>query len=142
MHNVCMADVVTTDYAAVVAEVRAQMGREQIGNNQLAEMTGLTTSTMSRRMSGTQPFTVPELITVCRALGVTLTDLVADAKKHRPHPDSDGTGAAVARARFERATSGLCACPNGSGFFVGAATVNGSQCFTAELVREDLELAA
>ncbi len=59
----------------VAEEVRALMGRHRVSANRLAVMTGLTQSSMSRRLSGRYPFTVDELEVIAEAFGVPITAL-------------------------------------------------------------------
>src|SRR4029077_11575110 len=67
--------------ATVAEEVRALMGRHQVSGNRLAVMTGMTQSSMSRRLAGLYPFTVDELEVIADAFGVPITSLFG-----RPQP--------------------------------------------------------
>jgi transcriptional regulator with XRE-family HTH domain len=59
----------------VAEEVRSLMGRHKVSGNRLAVMTGMTQSSMSRRLAGTYPFTVDELEVIADAFGVPITSL-------------------------------------------------------------------
>jgi len=54
----------------VAAEVRAEMARQQISQEKLASLTGLSQSRISRRLVGDRPFDVTELAAIAIALGV------------------------------------------------------------------------
>jgi len=69
-------------YEDVLSEIRAQMGRRRMRPQDLSRATGITQGTVSRRLNGIQPFTVPELLTVCDVLDVRLDDLIAEARTH------------------------------------------------------------
>ena len=99
-------EAVEADYAAIMGEIRAEMARRRMSGQELAQRCGMQQSTMSRRLNGS-PFTVRELLAVCRALGLTLTGLASEARKHSaPIPAMREGGASVAGAGFEPATSG------------------------------------
>lgn len=76
--------VVTTDenYEAILGEVRAETARRRWTDSDLARRAGITQATISRRMSGLRPLTVPELLAICAALDVPLADLAEEARKH------------------------------------------------------------
>lgn len=72
-----------TARATVAAEVRSLMGRHRVSGNRLAVMTGLTQSSMSRRLAGTYPFTVDELEVIADAFGVPITSLFGQTQPPR-----------------------------------------------------------
>ena len=83
----------TTDYyEAILGEVRAEQGRRRWSDSDLARRAGITQPTISRRMSGLRPLTVPELLAVCDALNVSLSDLASEARRHVPPSQRTGTG--------------------------------------------------
>lgn len=59
----------------VAEEVRVLMARHRVSANRLAVMTGLTQSSMSRRLAGKYPFTVDELEVIADAFGVGIVEL-------------------------------------------------------------------
>lgn len=63
----------------VVEEIRAGLARRRVTQDQLAAAIGISQATMSRRLAGTQPFTVPELERVAAFLDVPLGSLVGAA---------------------------------------------------------------
>lgn len=54
----------------VAAEVRAEMARQRLSSQDLAEQINFTTSTLHRRLTGQVPFDMEELFLVANALGV------------------------------------------------------------------------
>jgi transcriptional regulator with XRE-family HTH domain len=66
----------------VAAEVRGEAARRRVTSARLAAALDVSTGSMSRRMTGKQPFTVDELALVADTLGVQVEDLL-------PHPDSN-----------------------------------------------------
>lgn len=61
----------------VAAEVRAELGRQQISANALAQRLRWTQPYMQRRISGTTPMDLNDLEAIASELGVTVTSLVA-----------------------------------------------------------------
>lgn len=69
-----------TEYAqAVAAEVRAEMGRQRKTQAELAKTLDITAATAARRLDGSVPFDVLELLTVARWLSVTPERLMPSA---------------------------------------------------------------
>lgn len=62
------------------ATVRAELARRQISGRKLADDLGWPISTTSRRLKGTYPFTIPELVAVADYLALPLTDLLPDGQ--------------------------------------------------------------
>lgn len=60
----------------VAAEVRAEMARQQMSQEKLAALTGLSQSRISRRLVGDRPFDITELAAVATALGVPVTQFM------------------------------------------------------------------
>jgi transcriptional regulator with XRE-family HTH domain len=97
------------DYEAVMAEIRAELGRQQISGNELAKRSGISQSTVSRRLRGSD-MSLQEVLALCSALGISLRGVLEDAAKRRlaPVPAMRNEGQVqVAGAGFEPATSGL-----------------------------------
>ena len=61
--------------AAIAGEIRAELGRQNLTYTALAAATGITPSTLSRRLIGTKPFLLEELQSIARFLGIKLSDL-------------------------------------------------------------------
>lgn len=61
----------------VAAEVRAELGRQQLSANALAHRLGWTQPYMQRRISGTTPLDLNDLEVIARELGVAVIDLIA-----------------------------------------------------------------
>lgn len=61
---------------AVAAEVRAHAARKQMHGTDLVPVLAISQNSVSRRMTGKQPFTVDELADVADALGVEVADLL------------------------------------------------------------------
>ena len=55
------------------------MARKRYKNIALAAELGVTPQSLSRRLSGEQPFTIDELVTVAHFLGVPLEEFTAAA---------------------------------------------------------------
>ena len=66
--------------AGLLAEMRAEMARQQLSTKALAGMVGMTVDQMSRRLAGKIEITVPEALDVCAALRVDLASLLARAE--------------------------------------------------------------
>jgi transcriptional regulator with XRE-family HTH domain len=65
----------------VAAEIRAEMARQQMSQDQLADRIGMSQSTLSRRLTGSLPFDTTELAKVAEALGVVVTALLPNPKR-------------------------------------------------------------
>ena len=65
-----------TDRKAVARNVRAEMARRSVTQAQLADVLGLRTSAVSRRIMAETPFDVDELILIARYLDVSIPDLL------------------------------------------------------------------
>lgn len=59
--------------------VRAELARRRLRQKDLARALGISDATMTRRLAGDQPFTIPELEIAARFLGVPLSSLVTSA---------------------------------------------------------------
>jgi len=55
---------------AVVAEIRAEMGRQQKSGRAVAEAMGVSHIYLSRRLTGKVPLTLTDVDRIARALGV------------------------------------------------------------------------
>lgn len=64
----------------VPAEVRAEMARRGWSVRELADRTGITHVTLSRRLGGDGNLTIPELEAICGAFGISVSTLVARAE--------------------------------------------------------------
>lgn len=62
----------------IPAEIRAQMARQGVSQVQLAERTGMTTATLSRRLNAKTPLTVEELGQIAAVLGVRVAHFLTD----------------------------------------------------------------
>lgn len=60
----------------LLAELRGEMARQRITQAMLAEATDMTTSGVSRRLSGRSPITLTEADQIARALGTDLLVLM------------------------------------------------------------------
>jgi transcriptional regulator with XRE-family HTH domain len=61
---------------AVAAEVRAEMARQQVNQQQVAEVLGFSRQALSRRITGEIPFDVAELGQIAHFLGVPVSRLM------------------------------------------------------------------
>lgn len=60
----------------IAAEVRAELARQGISQQVLADRLGWTQMRVSRRITTTVPFTVIELVAIAAALGVPLAQFL------------------------------------------------------------------
>jgi transcriptional regulator with XRE-family HTH domain len=67
----------------VVAEVRAEMGRRRLSQEDLATALGWTQAAVSRRLTGTVTFSTTEVEQVATALGIPLSQLVTPAEQSK-----------------------------------------------------------
>ena len=65
----------------LVGEIRAEMARQGITQQRLAEGTDISTAGMSRRLSGGVDLTFHEVETIAAALGVKVADLIERAER-------------------------------------------------------------
>lgn len=63
--------------AGLLAEMRAEMGRQQLSTKALADSVGMTVDQVGRRLAGKIEITVPEALTIAAALRVDLATLLA-----------------------------------------------------------------
>ena len=106
--NVRVSDTAERKYEIVLGEVRAQLARAHLSQQDVVHRSGLSQSTVSRRLNGSTAFTLPELFDMCAVLGMSVTELLQKADANRPRPGGVGADpAGVAGVRFELTTSGL-----------------------------------
>lgn len=67
--------------ATVAEEIRAEMARQKISVNALAECIGMPISTLRRSINGSRPFGVDEVFKVTQALNVSATSIIQRAEK-------------------------------------------------------------
>jgi transcriptional regulator with XRE-family HTH domain len=67
----------------VVAELRAEMGRQELTNSAMAEKIGVSDMWVGRRIRGVIPMTIADLTLFADALDVPVSRLV-DAAERRP----------------------------------------------------------
>lgn len=67
--------------AKFAAEVRAEMGRQQISLPALATSTGIPLSTLRRRVAGDRPFSLDEVEILARVFGTTTPELLGRAER-------------------------------------------------------------
>lgn len=64
---------------AVIAELRAEMARQNLTRSDLAAKLGKVPMWVSRRLNGETRLTFDDADLICTALGVSLTDITAAA---------------------------------------------------------------
>lgn len=69
-------DTATPFEKGVASEVRAEMARQQVSQQALADKLGWTQPKVSRRISGAVPFDVAELNAIATALGVPVVQFL------------------------------------------------------------------
>lgn len=77
----------------VAAEVRAEMGRQQVTQVTLARRIGMSQQSLSERLRGKTPFTTDDLEKVSGALGVHPAVLLGGIGGSSPSPTGPFTGA-------------------------------------------------
>ncbi|MFF9565776.1 helix-turn-helix domain-containing protein [Leifsonia sp. NPDC014704] len=65
---------------ALAGEIRAEMARQRVSVAQLADATGISQSTLYRRLNGVKPLQLEELDAICASLKVSLVALTERAK--------------------------------------------------------------
>lgn len=76
---------------AVARRLRGQLAERNIKGSELARLTGLPQSTVSRKLLGGTPFTLDELQSICGVTGISLGYiLVGLATESGPVPPKDG----------------------------------------------------
>lgn len=66
--------------AGLLAEMRAEMARQQLTTKALADSVGMTVDQIGRRLAGKIEITVPEALAIAAALRVDLATLLARAE--------------------------------------------------------------
>lgn len=54
--------------------LRVRFAECEVSQNEVAKAAGMSPSTMSSRMAGTQPFTTTEISTICKMLGIPMAE--------------------------------------------------------------------
>ncbi|MGV3071078.1 helix-turn-helix domain-containing protein [Corynebacterium phoceense] len=67
----------------VAAEIRAEMGRQELTPHELAEKTGISDNTIRRTIRGKRDFTFSELLSIGEALGVEIAELITRGSRVR-----------------------------------------------------------
>lgn len=75
----------------VAAEVRAQLARQQISQQELAKAIGLSQASISERLRGKTPFTTDDLERIADALGVHPAALLGGTGGNNPSPTGGNT---------------------------------------------------
>ena len=63
----------------IAGEIRAEMARQRIGVSDLADATGYSRQSLSRKLNSHTAFTLPELDAISHALGVPIWELLIRA---------------------------------------------------------------
>jgi hypothetical protein len=66
---------------AIGRAVRGAIATAGLSLAEVSERTGITLTTLSRRVNGTIPFTFPELVCVAKVCGVRASDLAIAAER-------------------------------------------------------------
>lgn len=67
--------------AAMVVQLKAEMAAQDLKQNQLATKAGISTSAMSRYMSGERKMTVEDFGNIAEALGLSYWELASRAQR-------------------------------------------------------------
>lgn len=84
----------SSTYARVAAEVRAELARLDVPQSRIVEATGITAATLSRRLKARDErdsFTVDELGKIAAVLRVPITKFFRSVDDHRPDDDPRGS---------------------------------------------------
>lgn len=71
--------------SSVAAEVRAWIGRRGLAQKDICERTGITPSSLSRKLKAKQPFNIDELDRVAGALDVPISAFFPDTEREVNH---------------------------------------------------------
>jgi transcriptional regulator with XRE-family HTH domain len=71
-------DAERTPSVIVGDNIRAEMARQRVTQQELGRQLGLTGASVSRRLTGLTPFTIDEISRIAGLLKVTVEDLVND----------------------------------------------------------------
>jgi transcriptional regulator with XRE-family HTH domain len=83
----------------IAAELRAELARQERSRQWLARQTGMPVTSIARWLRGPQSPGLNELDAMCRALGVSVADLLAEVTQDVPTPRRErGTEQAVTPA--------------------------------------------
>lgn len=66
---------------AVAGEIRRLLEERGMSGNALAKATGIQQTTIARKLRGEHPFDVDDLASICQALDVSVSDLMAWAER-------------------------------------------------------------
>jgi transcriptional regulator with XRE-family HTH domain len=78
----------TTYSAAVAAEVRAEVARQQLGQQELAIRLGWSQPTLSRRLTGAAVFSTEEIEQLAEVLGVPVGQLASPPQREGGNGDA------------------------------------------------------
>lgn len=67
----------------IAAEIRAELGRQQLSRRQLADKIDQNHVTVSRWVKGDGPMSFEALDAICEALGINVADVLAAADRQR-----------------------------------------------------------
>lgn len=70
----------------IAAELRAELGRQNLSRRWLAEQIGLSHVTVSRWVNGDGGMTFDALDAMCQALGMSVADLLAAVERNSDQP--------------------------------------------------------
>lgn len=69
-------DTATMTRKAIATEVRAEIGRQQKSQREVAELLGMTVSSLHPRLKGTRAFRAEELVLLADAFGIPVGRLL------------------------------------------------------------------
>lgn len=67
----------STHAQRVADNIRAEVARRKLSQVKLAEQVGIRQQALSRRLNGTTPFRIDELVRIAAVLDIPLAELVA-----------------------------------------------------------------
>lgn len=76
-----MTSQIDPEAVAIGRAVKGALATAGLSLSESADLTGITLSTLSRRVNGTMPFTFPELVRVAKVCGVRVSDLALAAER-------------------------------------------------------------
>jgi DNA-binding Xre family transcriptional regulator len=76
-----MGNYGTDIQSAIAIQVKAEMAAKDWKQSDLANVSGIPTSTLHRYLSGSRDIPLPVFVDICQALGLSITELVARAQR-------------------------------------------------------------
>lgn len=76
-----MANYGESIQSAIAIQIKAEMAAQDWKQSDLANASGIPTSTLHRYLAGARDIPLPVFVDICQALGLSITELVARAQR-------------------------------------------------------------